>query len=74
MRDAINSTVVEDSYGFQFLEWGFSPHSSYHIRSHLIDGHAHPDDVRAMATSSLNRKNRYKEHYNSASHRMIKTN
>jgi hypothetical protein len=60
LRDAINSTVMEDNYGYQFLEWGFSPHSSFHIRSQIIEGHSHPDDVRAMAAASLNRKNRYR--------------
>ena len=63
VRDAISSTTIEDSLGFQFLEWGFGPHYTYYVRHKLAEGHAHPDDVRAMACSGLNRKNRYVEHY-----------
>jgi hypothetical protein len=28
-----------------------------------MDGLSHPDDVRAMHMSTLNRRNRYREHY-----------
>lgn len=63
MRDALNSTIVEDTMGFQFLEWGFAPHYTYHVRQKMLEGHAHPDDVRQMACSGLMRKNRYIEHY-----------
>ncbi len=71
MRDALSSTIIEDTLGFQFLEWGFGPHYTYYVRHKLFEGHAHPDDVRAMATSGLNRKNRSVEHYNCENRRMI---
>jgi hypothetical protein len=63
MRDALSSTIVEDSIGFQFFEWGFAPHYTYYVRHKMLEGHAHPDDVRAMACGGINRKNRYVEHY-----------
>jgi hypothetical protein len=64
MRDALSSTNLEESIGYQFLEWGFGPHYTFYLKEKLLEGHAHPDDVRAMACSGLNRKNRYIEHYN----------
>ena len=76
IRDALNSTIIEDTLGYQFLEWGFTPHASYHIRQKLAEGHAHPDDVRAMACATFNRPNRYKDHYNQLHNkqkRMIKS-
>lgn len=63
MRDALNSTIIEDTFGMQILEWGFAPHSQHHVRGKLIEGHCHPDDVRAMHCAGLHRMNRYKEHY-----------
>ena len=63
MRDALSSTFIEDHTGIQYMEWGFAPHSAKHFRTKLIEGHFHPDDVRAMHVSSFNRKNRYREHY-----------
>jgi len=71
-RDALSSTTIEDSLGFQYLEWGFGAHYTYWVKHKLLEGHAHPDDVRAMACSGLVRKNRYVEHYNRyQSQRMI---
>jgi hypothetical protein len=63
MRDVLSSAIVEDSIGYAFLELGFAPHYTYNVRHKLVEGHAHPDDVRAMACTGLNRKNRYVEHY-----------
>ena len=63
MRDALSSMIIEDSYGFQFLEWGFNPHSAHAVKIHMMGGLQHRDDVRAMVCASLNRKNRYREHY-----------
>ena len=63
MRDALNSTIVEDTIGFQFLEWGFGPHYTFHVRHKMIEGHSHHDDVRQMACSGLMRKNRYVDPY-----------
>ena len=63
LRDVLSSTTIEDSIGFQALEWGFNPHYTYYVRHKLIEGHAHPDDVRAMACTGLNRSNRYREHF-----------
>ena len=63
MRDALNSMTLEDSLGYAFLEWGYGPHVCYSIQETLAQGHSHPDDVRAMVTSSLIRKNRYVAHY-----------
>jgi hypothetical protein len=72
MRDALSSTTLEDSLGFQVLEWGFGPHYTYYVKHKLIEGHAHPDDVRQMACAGLSRKNRYIEHYKHAhSNRLI---
>jgi len=71
MRDALSSSILEDSYGIQLLEWGFGPHATYEVRSKIVTGLAHPDDVRAMAMSGLNRPNRYKEHYHTKVNKMI---
>jgi hypothetical protein len=63
LRDVLSSAILEDSLGYQFLEWGFGSHYTYYVRHKLVEGHAHPDDVRAMACSGLNRRNRYIEHF-----------
>ena len=63
MRDALSSMIIEDSYGFQFLEWGFNPHSAHAAKHHMMEGLSHPDDARASVMASLNRHNRYREHY-----------
>lgn len=63
IRDVLSSAILEDSLGYQFLEWGFNPHYTYYVRHKLVEGHAHPDDVRAMACSGLTRRNRYVEHF-----------
>jgi hypothetical protein len=60
MRDALNSAFFEDNFGIQIMEWGFNPHSFFHMRCKLIEGHTHPDDVRQMHVSSFNRPNRYR--------------
>jgi hypothetical protein len=59
MRDAIASSIMEDSYGIQFAEWGWLPHDFHSIRRRLSSGLSHPDDVRAMAMGGCNRKHRY---------------
>lgn len=63
MRDAIASSLVEETYGIQIAEWGWMPHDFHSIRRRLSSGLSHPDDVRAMHMSSCNRKHRYVEHY-----------
>ena len=63
MKDALSSMIIEDSFGFQYLEWGFNPHSAHAFRHHVLPALSHPDDVRAMSCASLNRKSRYREHY-----------
>ena len=47
----------------QFAEWGWMPHDYHSVRKRLSAGLSHPDDVRAMHMSTLNRRHRYKEHY-----------
>ncbi len=63
MRDAIASTLVEETYGISIGEWGWMPHDFQSIRRRLSSGLSHPDDVRAMHMSACNRKHRYVEHY-----------
>ena len=63
MRDAIASTLVEVTYGISIGEWGWMPHDFHSIRRRLSSGLSHPDDVRAMHFSGVNRKHRYVEHY-----------
>jgi hypothetical protein len=63
LRDALSTAIIEDSLGFQILEWGFNPQYTYYVRHKLVEGLSHPDDVRAMACAGLNRPNRYREHY-----------
>lgn len=63
MRDCLASTLIEESYGMQYAEWGFTPHDYHNVRNRIAQGLSHPDDVRAMAVSGLNRKFRYTEHY-----------
>lgn len=63
MRDALASTLIEETIGLQVLEWGFMPHDCQIMRHRLGSGLSHPDDVRAQAMSALNRRNRYREHY-----------
>jgi hypothetical protein len=59
MRDAISATILEECIGIQFGEVGWGSHDFHNIRHKLAEGHGHPDDVRAMHVSALNRKNRY---------------
>lgn len=63
MRDALSSTIVEDTVGLQMAEYGWMPHDYHSIRRRLTEGLAHPDDVRAMQVSTMNRRHRYVEHY-----------
>ena len=63
MRDAIASTLIEETFGIQIAEWGWMPHDFHSIRRRLSSGLSHPDDVRAMHVSTCNRKHRYVEHY-----------
>ncbi len=63
MKDAIASTLFEETYGIQIGEWGWMPHDFQSIRRRLSSGLSHPDDVRAMHISACNRKHRYVEHY-----------
>jgi hypothetical protein len=71
MRDALSSTTLEDNIGFQVLEWGFNPHYTFYLRHHMIQSHSHPDDVRQMHASGLNRSNRYVEHYKNYENRRM---
>ncbi len=59
MRDALASTVMEDSFGLSLAEWGWNSHDYHSVRNRLSSALSHPDDVRAMHMSSVNRKNRY---------------
>ncbi len=36
LRDSLSSAIIEDSIGFQVLEWGFNPHYTYYVRHKLI--------------------------------------
>jgi hypothetical protein len=63
MRDAMASTVMEDGFGLSLAEWGWSSHDFHSVRHRLGSALSHPDDVRAMHMSSVNRKHRYVEHY-----------
>ena len=63
MRDVLASALLEDSMGMQYAEWGWMPHDYHSVRARAAQGLSHPDDVRAMVMSGVNRKNRYVEHY-----------
>ena len=63
MRDALASTLIEESIGMQYAEWGWLPHDYHSVRRRITEGLSHPDDVRAMQVTALNRKHRYVEHY-----------
>ena len=63
MRDALASTMTEETMGLQIAEWGWMPHDFHMIRNRIGKGLAHPDDVRAQACTGLNRRDRYVEHY-----------
>jgi hypothetical protein len=63
MKDALASTIIEESFGLGFAEWGFMPHDFYFMNIRLSAALSHPDDVRSMHMSTMNRKNRYVEHY-----------
>jgi len=63
MRDCIATTVLEELYGMQYMEVGFSPHEFAYQRRRLILGYSHPDDPRIMHFATFNRKHRYREHY-----------
>lgn len=60
MRDALASTLFEESTGMQYAEWGWTPHDYHSIRRRASEGLSHPDDLRAMHMSSLNRRFRYR--------------
>lgn len=55
MKDAITSSLVEETYGIQIAEWGWMPHDFHSIRRRLSSGLSHPDDMRANYISSFNR-------------------
>lgn len=63
MKDALSSTVWEELGGLEWAEWGWLPHDFAYNRNRAYQGYKHPDDIRAVHTSGLNRKNRYREHY-----------
>ena len=63
MRDALATSIMEDSYGLNYAEWGWMPHDHHRMRTRVSEGLSHPDDLRAMHMSAVIRKNRYKEHY-----------
>ena len=63
IKDALASTLLEDSTGMQYAEWGWLPHDYHSVRRRAGEGLRHPDDVRAMVVSAVNRKHRYVEHY-----------
>ena len=63
MKDALSSTIVEDTIGLQWAELAFNPHDFHNVRSRLQQSLSYPDDVRAMHMGTMNRKNRYVEHY-----------
>ena len=71
LRDVLASSNFEESTGYNFVEWGFGPHYTFYLKKKLLEGHAHPDDVRAMACSGLNRRNRYVEHYRRTNNNML---
>lgn len=63
MKDACGSTVLEELYGNQYSEFGWTPHDFHYNRKRGMSGYSHPDDPRQMHTSTFNRKHKYKEHY-----------
>ncbi|EGR31086.1 hypothetical protein IMG5_118110 [Ichthyophthirius multifiliis] len=62
MRDYIASSVLEEIYGIQWAEWAWLPHDFAYNRIRGIQGYMHPDDPRAMCTSTFNRRHKYREH------------
>ncbi|EAR82265.1 hypothetical protein TTHERM_01230120 (macronuclear) [Tetrahymena thermophila SB210] len=62
MRDYIASAVLEEIYGIQYGDWTWLPHDFAYNRMRGIQGYMHPDDPRAMCTSTFNRKQKYREH------------
>ena len=63
LKDALSTTIVEDTIGLQWAELAFNPHDFHNVRTRLQQTLNHPDDVRAMHMGTMNRKNRYVEHY-----------
>jgi len=59
MKDALASTIVEETYGLHVVEWGFIPHDFYFKTMRLMQSLSHPEDVRSMYMSTMNRRNRY---------------
>ncbi len=63
MRDYLITTVYEEIFGNQFMEFTFTPHNLEKFRGRFYEGYANPDDVRLVHMSTFNRKHRYREHY-----------
>ena len=63
MRDYLATTVYEELFGNQFLELALTPHEFELCRTEMLEGYSHPDDVRNVHFTTLNRKHKYKEHY-----------
>jgi hypothetical protein len=63
IRDAVASTVMEELWGVQWIEFGFSPHDFAFFRQRGMHGFIQPDDPRAMHMGTFNRKHKYVEHY-----------
>ena len=63
LKDALSTTIWEDTIGLQYAEYAFNPHDFHSVRTRLQMSLSGPDDVRTMHMGTMNRKNRYVEHY-----------
>ena len=54
MKDALASTVYEESFGNQFSEFGWTPHAFHYNRMRCMTGYAHPDDPRTINMGTFN--------------------
>jgi hypothetical protein len=46
MKDAIGSTVMEEMYGMQYMEMGYTPHDFAYQRRRGLLGYSNHDDPR----------------------------
>ena len=54
LKDALASTVYEESFGNQFSEFGWTPHAFHYNRMRCMTGYANPDDPRTINMGTFN--------------------
>ena len=63
LRDFYCTTNFEDVIGNSIMEYAYGPHNFANRRIEIYQGLMHPDDIRNVFQTTINRANKHKEHY-----------